>query len=334
MIIPKHWAEARLQHRERGRQVTLRRFGWSDDSVEAAQAHADARVREAMDRVLAGETLPRRERRVAYNGADGVPIREEIVDRHGDSVITRNAYGALCLNTPDVLFADMDCPEPPSEFRAGCLIFVTGYVLGAIGISLATALAWPSVLALAIVPAILFWHAGFALYDRTWARRRRTRTGEQWWRDAPSLIRRFVEARPDWRLRVYRTPAGFRLLAMHRTFDPLEADVQACFDALDVDPTFARMCRNQRCFRARISPKPWRIGLSRLRAPYSAAWRPEHADLPERRDWIARYEVAARDHASCHLVETLGSGIEVPEAVAVRDVHDLFCRADSGLPLA
>ena len=108
MIIPKYWAEARLQHRERKRQITVRRFGWSDVGEAEARAHADLRVREALERVLAGEKLPRRERRVAYNGAKGMPIREEIVDRAGDTVITRNGYGALCLNTPNVLFADID----------------------------------------------------------------------------------------------------------------------------------------------------------------------------------------------------------------------------------
>jgi hypothetical protein len=38
-----------------------------------------------------------------YNGAAGVPIREEIVGRHGETVITRNSYGARCLNMPNVL---------------------------------------------------------------------------------------------------------------------------------------------------------------------------------------------------------------------------------------
>jgi len=36
-----------------------------------------------------------------------VPIREEIVSRHGDTIITRNSYGARCLNTPNALFADI-----------------------------------------------------------------------------------------------------------------------------------------------------------------------------------------------------------------------------------
>jgi hypothetical protein len=111
LIVPTYWAEARLQHRERRRQVTVRRFGWSDISQDDAQTMADARAREAFDQVLAGNPLPRRERRIAYNGAEGVPIREEIVSRHGETIITRNSYGALCLNSPDVWFADIDFQE-------------------------------------------------------------------------------------------------------------------------------------------------------------------------------------------------------------------------------
>src|SRR5688572_28381771 len=114
MIVPQFWAEARAQHRKKDRQVTIRRFGWSDASQAEAQANADARAAEALARVLAGEDLLRREPKIPYNGAAGVPIREEIVARHGEDVITRNSYGARCLNTPDVLFADVDFPTEPS----------------------------------------------------------------------------------------------------------------------------------------------------------------------------------------------------------------------------
>lgn len=334
MIIPRYWAEARLQHREGRHQVTLRRFGWSDEGEAAAQAHADARVREAMNRVLAGENLPRRERRVAYNGAEGVPIREEIVDRHGDSVITRNGYGALCLNTPNVLFADMDAGDEDASFRHGCLLIIVLTIVFAAALRLAGMTHLPAAIGIGFASAwALSWFVGRA-YLRFVARPRARTQRERWDAQALDRIRAFAQSHRDWRLRVYRTPAGFRLLAMHRTFDPRDPDVQACFDALGVDPTYARMCFNQHCFRARISPKPWRIGMSRLNAPYAAAWRPEHADLRARRDWIRRYETAARRFASCRFVETLGQGGEAPEAIAVRDLHDLFCRADQDLSLA
>src|SRR5437870_1051333 len=99
MIVPEHWAEARLQVRHKGRSITVKRFGWSDESLVSAQAHADERARTALDAIVSGQELPRREMRSNY-GIHGIPIREQIVERHGDVIVTRNSYGALCLNTP------------------------------------------------------------------------------------------------------------------------------------------------------------------------------------------------------------------------------------------
>lgn len=328
MIVPKYWAEARLQHRERRRQVTVRRFGWSDLSLEQAQAHAEARVADAMAQIRAGVELARRERRVAYNGADGLPIREEVVQREGESVITRNGYGALCLNTPNVLFADIDFVEAP-DWRLRWTL--TGVLALAFALALGSAFGqgWGSALVGGLLLGLIVGGVLSRLLFRSWmalsggveglARRR---------------IQRFVERRPDWRLHVYRTPAGLRLLAMHRLFDPREPEVAAAFEALGVDADYARMCRNQNCFRARLTPKPWRIGLPRLRSPYAAAWRPEHADLPARRSWVAKYERASQGFAACRHVDTLGSGQEHAAAAQVRQLHDSVCKSASVLPLA
>src|SRR3954447_10800391 len=122
MIVPQFWAEGRAHARRDGPAVTVRRFGWSDASPADAQANADARAAEALERILSGEPLGRWERKVPYNGADGLPIREEIVARHGDTIITRNSYGARCLNSPNVLFADVDFPD--LSFPVGCLILL------------------------------------------------------------------------------------------------------------------------------------------------------------------------------------------------------------------
>jgi hypothetical protein len=328
MRIPTYWAEARLQHRERRRTITLRRFGWSDIGDADAQAHADARVREAMDRVLSGETLPRRERRVAYNGAEGVPIREEIVDRHGDSVITRTGYGALCLNTPDVLFADIDFAER-SRPRQVLLSMVC--VFAAVAATLIAGLQ-VSVAASLVVAFFASLLLGVPLPGALRKVVAALRGGRE--RIALERVRRFVAAHPDWRLRVYRTPAGLRLLALHRRFDPREDAVRACFDALGVDPLYARMCLKQNCFRARVTPKPWRMGLPRLHPPYSAAWRPEHAALPARRAWVESYDREAQGYAACRHLETLGSGATDADAESVRVLHDLICQAERDLPLA
>ena len=328
MIIPNYWAEARLQHRGRKRQVTLRRFGWSDTSEAEAQAHADARVREALERVLAGESLPRRERRVAYNGADGVPIREEIVDRHGDSVVTRNGYGALCLNTPGVLFADIDFERAtglgPILLAMACLATAV-FAISTAGFGMRLPLA-------AVIAFFVALTLGAPLVSLLRRLSTRMRGGDQ--KIARDRVAAFIANHPDWRVRIYRTPAGLRLLALHRLFDPREPAVAACFDALGVDPVYARMCHNQNCFRARVSPKPWRMGLPRLRPPYSAAWRQEHASLPLRLQWIDDYQCKAQDYASCRYIETLGGGPVDKDADAVRELHDLLCQAERDLAIA
>lgn len=329
MLVPRHWAEARLQHREGRRTVTVRRFGWSDDSEARAQAHAEARAREALDRVLAGEALPRNERRVAYNGADGMPIREEIVDRQGEAVITRNGYGALCLNTPDLLFADIDFAPRPSSGRAVLVsmivtaMLVTAGLHAGLGRGLGTSLvaAFFASLAIGIPMPGLLHRWGIAV-----------RGGAE--RLARKRIDAFLASHRDWRVRLYRTPAGLRLMAVHRPFDPREPEVREAFDALGVDPVFARMCFNQRCFRARLTPKPWRIGLPRLRPPSSGAWQPMHATLPARQAWIEAYTRRAAGYAACRHLDTLGGGTEALDLMPLREYHDTVCAADRELPLA
>ena len=326
MIVPEYWAEAREQVRHKGRIVTVRRYGWSDDSVEAAQAHAQARTREALDAILSGATLPRRELRTNY-GVAGVPIREQIVARHGDVVITRNSYGALCLNTPDVLFADVDMAERPS----GCAISIGLFAI---------------VVAIGFAGGFFAWHwlAGVALaIIAVWAvnrfalRRRQAAFDRDGGAEARALafVDAFSATHPDWHLRVYRTPAGLRVLAMHRTFQPQDEDAAMLFSALQADHLYTVMCKVQHCFRARLTPKPWRIGIDQRIRPPVAAWSAEQATLPERLAWIAGYEQRSSGFAACRYLRSLGDTTRVdPKAEHVRALHDAMAGAGSDLPLA
>lgn len=326
MIIPAHWAEGRIQQRAAdGRQITVRRFGWSDESAEVAQAHADSRTRSAFERIVAGEKLARRERKQAYNGADGVPIREEIVQRDGDTVITRNGYGARCLNTPDVLFVDIDFDD---ALRGGAIEYAIGPALIAGLLAGYAVRSWIG----GAVAAV----AVFIVAYRIAGQRRR---GEGGVNPAPEKragqrIARFMQQHPDWHLRIYRTPAGFRLLAMHDTFAPGDPALAECLQQLGVDKVYARMCRNQGCFRARLTAKPWRIGIGEHLRPQPGVW-PVAADrLPQRAAWVARYEAAAAGHAACRYLEAVGSGNVHPAAQRVQALHDELSRAQTDLPIA
>jgi hypothetical protein len=326
MIVPGYWAEARQQQRSGPREITVRRYGWSDASQQAAQEHAEERLREACARISAGENLPRREPKVSYNGADGLPIREEVLSRHGDTVVTRNLYGARCLNTPDVLFADIDFESGPG---GGLLAVVTGaLVLVALAIGFATeSFGYGLVL---VVLGLLGSHAVAELLQLSW---QRLSGGPE--QRARRRITAFLQRQPDWHLRLYRTPAGLRLLAMHRRFDAREPAVADFFKALGVDPLYARMCHHQSCFRARVSPKPWRIGIGEHLRPRPGVWPINPERLPERQRWVQQYEQRAQGYAACRFIGALGStGSHCMQALAVQRLHDEWCRAQRELPLA
>ncbi len=216
--------------------MVVRRFGWSDEGPAEAQVHADRRANEALNAILAGQALPRREVRSNY-GVEGVPIREQIVQRDGDVIITRNSYGALCLNSPDVLFADIDHAQPP----AGCVMpaIVAAVVLLAGAVT--GTLLWHWLVGLVLgVAAVVLVNAALLL-------RRRQRLAAAGGAEGLALrrVEVFSEQHPDWHLRAYRTPAGLRVLAMHATFSPEDEQLQAFFKALGTDTLYARMCRLQ-----------------------------------------------------------------------------------------
>lgn len=99
MNIPKYWAQS-------DQPVPVKCWHWSEISVEDARRQANVRALEASRKFLAGQPPNR------YGYAER-PLREEIVQTLGDggdeaAMITRNAYGALILNTARIMFIDMD----------------------------------------------------------------------------------------------------------------------------------------------------------------------------------------------------------------------------------
>lgn len=328
MIVPQFWAESKLQAKRNGRSVTVRRFGWSDDSQAAAEVHAVERTQAALDLVLAGQAVSRRELRSNY-GIHGVPIREQIVARHPDGVvITRNSYGALCMNSPNVLFADVDF-EPRPEGCAFTVAMLPVALLAGVAVGLYFH-HWLAGVAAAI--AALLGLNQVRLMQR---RARHARDGGGPEARASARLAAFADAHPDWHLRVYRTPAGLRVLAMHRTFDPLDPDVAACFHALDADSLYARLCKVQRCFRARLTAKPWRADVKDRIRPVSAAWSAEQATRPDRLAWIARYDAQAARFAACRFAYTLGDATRVdPTAQRIATLHDAMTGALTDRPLA
>lgn len=76
--------------------------------------------------------------------------------------------------------------------------------------------------------------------------------------------------------RLYETARGYRVMAIDREYDPAGTDTQRLMVATGTDPAFAQLCRAQKSFRARLTPKPWRCRMS----PASSGSAGSAANLP------------------------------------------------------
>lgn len=147
---------------------------------------------------------------------------------------------------------------------------------------------------------------------------------------AMRTLEAFCLGNPQWSFRVYRTFKGLRLMAPHAPQDPASDSTQAIQRQLGSDRLFIHLCRYQKSFRARLSPKPWRIGL-----PRPEAFPREDAEAESRfRLWLTSYQRAAEAHATCRFIKTLGSGQIDPRFGALVRLHDDQTRALTALPLA
>ncbi len=138
----------------------------------------------------------------------------------------------------------------------------------------------------------------------------------------------WVRERPARSARVYRTAAGLRYLLPATEMDPSGEEARALMERLGADERYANLCRVQGCYRARLSPKPWRIGVpSPLNMRYGR-------EPKETGDWNETYERACAGYAVCELAAELGGAPPTPAGERVIEMHDAATKVGSGLALA
>jgi hypothetical protein len=131
--------------------------------------------------------------------------------------------------------------------------------------------------------------------------------------------------------RVYRTKAGYRVLATDMTLDPRSEATRSLLEGFGADPSFIQLCRLQESFRARLTPKPWRCGCP---APPGSFPRHDAGVQSRFAAWLREYEQRSAGYATCQFIESIGSGLQKDEARAIVIEHDRTTKADSTLPLA
>jgi hypothetical protein len=149
--------------------------------------------------------------------------------------------------------------------------------------------------------------------------------------EALARIENWTHRHSDWGWRIYRTRAGLRLLA---TQGLVEADAEVTdgvFAALGADPLYRKLCKSQKCFRARLTPKPWRCGIP----DKPARWPWLDAQQEKRfQKWEAQYLACAAEWATCALIRQMGNPAVHPEVQALLNLHDETTRAAAKLELA
>jgi hypothetical protein len=144
------------------------------------------------------------------------------------------------------------------------------------------------------------------------------------------LILEAIDTVPDLRCVLYRTKAGFRVLVLSKLFDPKSEEALDVLRKFGSDSLYVTLTKNQKCFRARLSPKPWRCGIGKPPSEFPRET-PEDADRFAR--WLVAYNGASRGFSVCETVGEFGRGKPLPAALAVRYIHDSMS-ISRGRPLA
>lgn len=304
MLIPKYWAQyqqrfdSKTEFNKSPKQATIKRYGWSDISPEAALVHTKERVANAHSRWLAGDDIVRRERREEYNTSNGIPIREAIISEYGFSengliegnlenrladsqlIITRNSYGAQVANINNIAIIDVDHDDllpqkfPDSYDKQG---FMGVSIIDKSQPSSMKIKVWAFILVFILIASNIAWlglswfwllviMVGVTAYLWQQASKKDQARAQKYADDVASLlpfitdlIQQRVASHPKESFRLYETPAGFRIIATHDTATPNDNLVAQWFAYFHADANYVRLCQAQQCFRARLTAKPWRM---------------------------------------------------------------------------
>jgi hypothetical protein len=157
-----------------------------------------------------------------------------------------------------------------------------------------------------------------------------TRDPEAFMNTLMARVNDWVGRWQGWGWRVYRTAAGVRLLATHEPFASDAAMCHTAFEVFEADPLYRKLCATQKCFRARLTPKPWRCEVDKPRGCWP--WANEKTEARFRK-WETQYNKAAARYATCKLIGQFGDANLHPDFQEIIQFHDQSTRAETCLPL-
>ena len=144
-------------------------------------------------------------------------------------------------------------------------------------------------------------------------------------------LRQWQSSNPSWAFRVYRTHSGLRYIVTSDWQEPLADSTHTVLSSLGCDTRYQQLCKVQKSFRARLTPKPWRCGCDNppVRFPYEGN---RQEALMQR--WLAGYQQSSAGFATCQFLATVGTAPASSTMAPLIAEHDKQTKATSALPLA
>ena len=130
----------------------------------------------------------------------------------------------------------------------------------------------------------------------------------------------------EYGFRIYETYQGARVIVSGREIDPRAAETKRIMDEFNSDPLYITLCIKQGCYRARLTPKPYRMNMRRHKVQF-----PREDDDTELQAWLADYERESRNFNTCRFIEQLGTRHPMSDVV---QIHDEITGANFRQPLA
>lgn len=141
------------------------------------------------------------------------------------------------------------------------------------------------------------------------------------------MVRKLAATKyPEYGFRIYETYQGARVIVVGKEFEPRDRVTGKMMNEFNCDRLYMTLCYKQNCFRARLTPKPYRMKMRRYQVQY-----PREEDDAELRLWLADYERESRNFSVCRFIEQIGASHYVDDVIRL---HDETTGANFRQPLA
>ena len=110
---------------------------------------------------------------------------------------------------------------------------------------------------------------------------------------------------------LFETFGGLRAICTNQVDKADDPATLKLMRRVGADPLYVRLCKEQKCFRSRLTPKPWRL---------NPPIKPPDEDPSD--EWIAQYENRSATYAVCRRIGWVGSEQVLPEFFEQLDIHN------------